>query len=82
MIRSYQTNRPLWKKVNAETNPGVTYTDLKTLLDGIMSSEVSAFKINLEFGVVVYNTIVEGIWASDFPNGRPFLPMGHRFSPR
>ena len=38
-IGRYQTNRPLWKKINAETNPGFTYTDLKTLLDEIMSSE-------------------------------------------
>ena len=57
VIRSDETDRPLWKKINREIDPEFTYGNLKSLLDEVMSQEVSVFKINLGFGVILYNTI-------------------------
>ena len=56
-IRSNEINKTQWKRLNREIEPGFTYNNLKVLLNEIMSSEVSVFKINLGFGVVSYNTI-------------------------
>ena len=58
VIKSYEVNKTLWKHCgNREIEPGFLYNNLKSLLDEIISSEVSAFKINLGFGVILYNTV-------------------------
>ena len=57
VIRSDEINRTLWKRINRQIDPDFTYADLKSLLNEVMSEEVSVFKINLGFGVVLYNTI-------------------------
>ena len=47
----------MWKRINREIEPGFTYGNLKSLLDELMDKEVSIFKINIGFGVILYNTI-------------------------
>ena len=57
VIRSQDINHSLWRRVNRQIDPGFTYRDLNSLLNEIMSTEVSAFRINLGFGVVLYHLI-------------------------
>ena len=57
VIKSGEVNRTLWKRINRQIEPGFSYSDLKSLLEEVMSTEVSVFKINLGFGVVLYNTV-------------------------
>ena len=53
IIKSDETNKTLWKRVNREIKPNFSYANLKSLLEEVMSKEVSAFKINLGFGVIL-----------------------------
>ena len=57
VIRSQDTNRSNWRCVNREIAPDFTYRHLKALLNEVMNSERSAFKINLAFSIVLYNTV-------------------------
>ena len=57
LIRSQDTNRSNWRCVNRQITPDFTYRDLKALLNEVMNSERSAFKINLAFSIVLYNTV-------------------------
>ena len=57
VIRSQDTNRSNWRCVNRQVTPDFTYQDLKSLLNEVMNSEKSAFKINLAFSIVLYNTV-------------------------
>ena len=51
------TDRPYWKKINRQLSSNFTYGDLKRMLDEVKSDEVGAFKINLGFGSMLYDTI-------------------------
>ena len=57
VIKSDEINQTLWKRINREIEPDFTYGNLKSLLDGLMDKEVSVFKINIGFGVILYNTV-------------------------
>ena len=57
VIKSDEVNKTLWKRINRQIEPGFSYSDLRSLLEEVMSKEVSVFKINLGFGVVLYNTV-------------------------
>ena len=57
VIRSQDINRPEWRRINRQIGPDFTYRDLKSLLNEVMSTEVGAFRINLGFGVVLYNPV-------------------------
>ena len=57
VIRSQEFQGGLWKRVNRQIRPEFSYGDLKALLNGIMNRAVSAFKINIGFGVILYNIV-------------------------
>ena len=57
VIRSQEVQGGLWKRINRQIPPDFSYGDLKILLNGIMTRAVSAFKINIGFGVVLYNIV-------------------------
>ena len=57
VIKSDEVNKTLWKRINRQIEPGFSYSDLNSLLEEVLSKEVSVFKINIGFGVVLYNTV-------------------------
>ena len=57
VIRSQETNRSNWRLVNREIPPEFSYRDLKALLSQVMNFERHAFKINIAFSIVLYNTV-------------------------
>ena len=72
VIKSDEINKPLWKRINREIEPGFTYSDLQSLLNEMMNKEVSAFKINIGFGVILYNT-VEQIYKYFYVSNNSYL---------
>ena len=56
-IRSQTNTGREWKNINREIPPTFSYRDLKVLLDEIMNGEHGAFKINIGFGSMLYDTV-------------------------
>ena len=56
-IRSQTTCEKDWKKVNKELLSNFTYSNLKELLNGVRRNERGAFKINIGFGSMLYDTV-------------------------
>ena len=61
-INKYGTVRiaeDTWKDINKQLDKGVTHRDLKSLLEEVSSDESSAFKVNIGFGSIIYETVNE-----------------------
>ena len=56
-IRSQTTNGSEGKKVNVEIPPTYSYRELKALLDEVRREEHGAFKINLGFASMLFDTV-------------------------
>ena len=56
-IRDRTKNRSTWKRINKKIDPGFTYGNLKRMLENTQAAEVSAFRINLGFGCMLYHVI-------------------------
>ena len=56
-IRSKTSTGSEWKNVNVQIPPTFSYRDLNVLLDEIRNEEHGAFKINIGFGSMLYNTV-------------------------
>ena len=56
-IRDRTKNRDDWKRINRQIGPDFTYGDLKRMLEDVQANEVSAFKINIGFGCMLYHAI-------------------------
>ena len=56
-IRTHRENTKNWRKINRQLPLGFTYEDLKVLLEDVRSTEHSAFKINIGFSSMLYDTV-------------------------
>ena len=57
MIRTQRTNGKDWKTINKQLPTNYKYGDLKTLLDEVRRNEHDAFKINIAFWSMLYDTV-------------------------
>ena len=56
-IRSQTNTGSEWRNVNVEIPPTFSYRDLKVLLDEVRNEEHGAFKVNIGFGSMLYDTV-------------------------
>ena len=71
-IQDRTKNRTNWKRINRKIAPGFTYRDLKQILESVQATEVSAFKINLGFGCMLYN-VIEKVFRYYYVSNNHFL---------
>lgn len=57
VIRSQTNTSTEWKIINRQIPPSFSYGDLKVLLDEVRNSEHGAFKVNIGFGSMLYDTV-------------------------
>ena len=57
MIRTHRINGKEWITINTQLPTNYTYGDLKTMLDEVRGNEHGAFKINIGFGSMLYDTV-------------------------
>ena len=71
-IRDRTKNTRNWKRLNRKIEPGFTYGDLKRMLENVQATEVSAFKINLGFGCILYH-VIERVFRYYYVSNNHFL---------
>ena len=56
-IKSHTIQRGFWKKINKQISDDFSYGDLKQLLEEAKRQETEAFRVNIGFGTILYDTV-------------------------